>query len=282
MTMNTDTVTPLVFSDLDGSLLDHHSYSFAEALPAVNALTRLNIPLILASSKTRAEIIALRQALGNRAPFIVENGAAVFVPRDCFARQPPETTQQGDYWVHELAPPRARWLAELAALREEFGEEFTGFSDAGVTGIMAMTGLSAEQAAAANDRGYSEPVKWHGGCEQELQFVARLREAGATVAKGGRFLGITGNCDKGQALVWLRAQFQSAAPGQRIVDLAIGDSGNDVPMLEASQSALLIRSPVQGFPVLKRQEQVIRSSSFGPAGWAEGVSVWLQQNNFIE
>ena len=70
-----------MFSDLDGSLLDHYSYSFDAALPAVNALEELDIPLILVSSKTRAEILAVREQLANRHPFIVENGADVFVPQ---------------------------------------------------------------------------------------------------------------------------------------------------------------------------------------------------------
>ena len=74
-------VTRLVFSDLDGSLLDHYSYSYEAALPQMEALERAGIPLILVSSKTRAEILILREELANRHPFIVENGAAVFIPQ---------------------------------------------------------------------------------------------------------------------------------------------------------------------------------------------------------
>ena len=86
--------TLLVFSDLDGSLLDHYTYSFLEALPTVNLLEQLNIPLVLASSKTRAEIIELRSALGNRHPFIVENGAAVFIP---------QPISPGNLWILRFA-----------------------------------------------------------------------------------------------------------------------------------------------------------------------------------
>jgi hypothetical protein len=81
----------LMFSDMDGSLLDHHSYSFAAALPMITALEQLDIPLILASSKTRAEILDLRTALGNRHPFIVENGAAIVIPKQAFPVQPFDT-----------------------------------------------------------------------------------------------------------------------------------------------------------------------------------------------
>jgi hypothetical protein len=47
---------PVVFSDLDGTLLDHETYSFDAARPGLDALKSRGIPLILASSKTRAEM----------------------------------------------------------------------------------------------------------------------------------------------------------------------------------------------------------------------------------
>ncbi|NNC55214.1 MAG: HAD hydrolase family protein, partial [Pseudomonadales bacterium] len=67
----------MVFTDLDGSLLDHHSYSYDAALPALTLLEQKNIPIIFCSSKTRAEMDRLRIDMGHAAPFIIENGAAI-------------------------------------------------------------------------------------------------------------------------------------------------------------------------------------------------------------
>ena len=61
-------------------------------------------------------------------------------------------------------------------------------------------------------------------------------------------------------------------------DLAIGDSENDCPMLEAAETALLIRSPVHDFPTLAKVDGVLHSQRYGPAGWAQGVLQWLQSN----
>lgn len=276
--MSREAPSLLVFSDLDGSLLDHHSYSFAAALPVVNILAQQEIPLILASSKTRAEMLELRVALGNTHPFIVENGAAVFIPRHTFSAQPAGTREQDSYWVYEMAPPRSTWLALLAQLATEFAGEFDAFHTAGVAGIVEMTGLSTHEAQCANDRFYSEPVRWLGSAEREALFTRRLRDAGATVLKGGRFLSVSGNCDKGQALQWLRSRYQQQAGSTRVKDLAIGDSENDCPMLEAAETALLIRSPVHDFPTLAKVDGVLHSQRYGPAGWAQGVSQWLQSN----
>ncbi|MGA0327631.1 MAG: hypothetical protein ACO3OK_11595, partial [Limisphaerales bacterium] len=41
----------VVVTDLDGSLLDHHTYSFEAALPALSVLKEEGIPLILNTSK---------------------------------------------------------------------------------------------------------------------------------------------------------------------------------------------------------------------------------------
>jgi len=275
--MNTLTSRLLVFSDLDGSLLDHFTYDFEAALSVVQALEQLGIPLILASSKTAPEMLALREALANKHPFIIENGAALYIPRNYFPGESGEPEGQGEYLVHELAPPRERWLAELAALRDEFPDQFESFHSAGTAGIVAMTGLSELQAAAAGNRGYSEPVQWLGTPLAEQRFTQRLRENGATVVRGGRFLTVTGDCDKGRALTWLRDAYQRAGTPDGIEDLAIGDSDNDRTMLQAAKTALLIRSPVHGFPTLDRDEGVLHSEAVAPAGWAEGVSRWLQQ-----
>jgi mannosyl-3-phosphoglycerate phosphatase len=271
-----ETAVRLVFTDLDGSLLDHHSYSFQDALPQLHKLEQLNIPVIAASSKTRREIEQLRRELDNGHPFIVENGAAVFIPRGYVDHQPAGTIACEDYWVHELSQTRAEWLAVLGELRREFAGEFDNFFRAGTPGIARMTGLPESQAALANQREYSEPVLWQGSEERRREFVAALRVRGATALQGGRFLGVSGDCDKGRALRWLREVYLQAMPGRSCQDLAIGDSGNDRAMLEAAGTALLIRSPVHDFPALTRDRGVIRSTRYGPAGWAEGVELWLR------
>ena len=45
-----------IFTDLDGTLLDHDTYSWAPAAPAIERIKKLGIPLIAISSKTLAEL----------------------------------------------------------------------------------------------------------------------------------------------------------------------------------------------------------------------------------
>lgn len=269
----------IVFTDLDGSLLDHDDYSYAPAAPTLGRLAGLGVPVIPVTSKTRAEIEALRTELANNHPFIVENGAAVFIPEGYFPRQPAATTVRDGYWVHATSEPRAHWLQLLADLGGDFARDFTGFAAAGPGWIAAVTGLSPAAAALANNREYSEPVQWHGSEQRKGEFIARLRIAGANPLQGGRFLSVAGDCDKGRALAWLREIYGSHAGGAAVVDLAAGDSGNDVAMLEAAATALVIRSPAHPFPTLGRDTGVYLTDRCGPAGWAEGVEAWLRRTD---
>mgnify|MGYP002626636661 CR=1 FL=1 len=71
----------LIFTDVDGCLLNKADYRYDAALPALERLRRLQVPLILCSSKTAAELSELHRELDlGEAPFIPENGGAIVRP----------------------------------------------------------------------------------------------------------------------------------------------------------------------------------------------------------
>ena len=74
----------VIFTDLDGTLLDRETYTWEAARPALDRVKRQGIPWVLVTSKTRGEVEFWRRCLGNEHPFIVENGGAVFVPAGYF------------------------------------------------------------------------------------------------------------------------------------------------------------------------------------------------------
>ena len=260
----------LVFTDLDGSLLDHYSYSFAAAQSMLELLELHAIPVIPVTSKTCAELLSLREDLNNHHPFIVENGAAVFIPTDYFQTLPAGCTQINGFNCFQFSKPRAAWQSLLKEYASEFSEEFVTFEQAGVKGIIEMTGLDQASATLANDRDFSEPLRWLGSEERKHMFIRQLEEMGATVLQGGRFLHITGGCDKGKALRWLTEQYQRENPQSQYTTLAAGDSHNDVAMLEASDLAVLINSPVHKPPVIQHA-QILKTDAYGPQGWSDAI-----------
>lgn len=267
----------LIFTDLDGSLLDHFDYSFAAASPLLHRLESLGIPVIFCTSKTFAELLSIREQIGNSHPFVVENGAAVFVPAGYFATSPGQgylgASEDRDFTCYSFSRPRSLWQSLLDRLADEY--TFISFSQMGALQIADETDLSLRNAELANTRKFSEPVKWLGGEDDKQRFAEALREMGAGVLEGGRFLQVSDHCNKGQALRWLLGVYEKETK-QSMTTIAVGDSNNDVAMLEAADHALVIRSPVHSAPELLRKENVMFSSQYGPQGWVEGIEAILE------
>lgn len=265
----------LVFTDLDGTLLDHHTYTYDEAQGLLGELRDQKIPLIFSSSKTRVEIEPLRLATHNQHPFIVENGSAVYVPKDYFGRKPHGTILRENYWVKEFAERRQHWLQILKRLEKQFEGCFTSFSRLGSEGIAQAADISLKEAALANQRQYSEPLLWTGDNTKRQAFINELIRAGAFVQQGGRFLNVNGNGDKGSALRWLLSHYRVQQPAETFHTISLGDSQNDAPMLEASDTAIIVRSPVKDAPRLQRQKRTQVSSDCGPLGWSTTLRATL-------
>ena len=74
----------LIFTDLDGTLLEHRTYSFEAARPALQKIQEKHIPLIFSTSKTRAEIEYWQKTINIYHPFISENGGGIYIPNNYF------------------------------------------------------------------------------------------------------------------------------------------------------------------------------------------------------
>ena len=122
----------LIFSDLDATLLDHNTYSFQEALPALQLIRKRKIPLILSSSKTYDEMIVIRKELNNHDPFIYENGSGIYFEDNKVS----------------LGTSHSEISNLLQDLKKRFS--FTSFYDLGPEGIQKETGLDIH----ASERAY--------------------------------------------------------------------------------------------------------------------------------
>jgi mannosyl-3-phosphoglycerate phosphatase len=241
----------LIFTDLDGTLLDHHSYDFSPALPALQRLKARKIPIIPVSSKTLAELEGYVAELGLSGPVIAENGCVIHLS----GRQPLLTYP---------AYPDLR--SYLERLRREFGWQFTGFGDMTEQQVVEATGLSVPAARLALQRLASEPLLWLDSEERLQGFRAEARTKGLRLLQGGRFLHLLGDMDKGRALNrvvdWYRHQGWT-----HIETIALGDSGNDIDMLLCADIPVIIQRPDGTHLGLPERKDALISESPGPTGW---------------
>ncbi|MBY6089251.1 HAD-IIB family hydrolase [Maritimibacter alkaliphilus] len=242
----------LVFTDLDGTLLDHESYAWEAARPALVKLQALRVPVILASSKTAAEIAPLRAELGLADyPAIAENGAGLLAP----GAEP------------DAPGPAYRELrARLDKVAPGMRARFTGFGDWSDAEVAEVTGLPAENARLARIRAFSEPGVFDGTEAEEAAFVAALDGLGVTSRRGGRFLTLSLGGTKADRM----AEAAAGWPGVRTV--ALGDAPNDVEMLQTADIGIVIANdhakplpPQEG----EAEGRIRRSTKIGPAGWNE-------------
>lgn len=252
----------IIISDLDGSLLDHNNYQFGAATPALKCIEDNHIPLILNSSKTAAEIKIIRTALKNNYPFVVENGAGIYLP-----------TNTQEYEIIKFGIDRKKILIELNQIKEKLKLSYIGFNDMSVEELMAHTSLNKEQAELAKQRDFTEPLLWQDDNSKWLLFSQELDKAGLSFAKGGRFISVSASIDKGQSLDWLRNYYKKELNLNPIM-IALGDSENDKEMLEKSDYPVLIKSPAHDFPELNA-DNIFYTTEYGPAGWNEGITKLL-------
>jgi len=256
----------LVFTDLDGTLLDHHDYSWVGARSALAEINRRRIPLIFTTSKTRAELQPLRNAFGNDWPFITENGGAVFFPLATWPCPVPGSIRQDEFQVLVIGRRYDAIRAVFEQLRADF--PIRGFGDMSVPEIVMLTGLEQDEALLARQREFSEPFLL-----QRPDVLDALTGAaaglGCSVAKGGRFYHLMDReQDKGSAVAAVIAQYKTHFG--ECTSLGLGDSANDLPMLDRVDIPVLIAKP-DGSHEQYQADQLIRSSSPGSKGWGETV-----------
>lgn len=250
----------IIFTDLDGTLLDHHNYSWEAAAPALKRLKELDIPLILCTSKTAAEVAQLHGQLELRTPYITENGGAVISPAD---------DHSGTSSAHFFGKTYTEILALLEKIRTILPCNYTGFNDMNVDEVATATGLIPYQANLSKQRQCSEPLIWQDSDAQLERFTRRLQQEGLKLIRGGRFYHVLdGNTDKGIALKWLQSQL-SDDQGQSFT-VALGDSPNDLNMLEAADLAVIIPA-ANGGRLAPRNKKLLHASLPGPAGWNQTI-----------
>lgn len=263
----------LIFTDLDGTLLDQRSYSCSAAEDSLQRLHQLAIPLVLTSSKTCAEILSLQSELGLHEAFISENGGGIFVPAGHPLERSRDMQQLGDMHGIPFGKSYSYIRSIFAMFRSAY--DLKGFGDMAIDELMGLTGLSMEQARLAAKRDFSEPFLFKGKPRPD-ELKAEVAQYGLTVTKGGRFYHLMSmQQDKGLAVSETIRLFQDSRQ-ENIISIGLGDDENDFPMLRVVDIPVLVPKP-DGKYANPKLVNLRKAPCPGSRGWNEVVTSILDE-----
>lgn len=235
-------------------------------MPALRLISLKGCPLVICTSKTRAEIEDVREKLGIADPFICENGGAAFIPRGYFTVPVGHSRETGGYVVIELGMPYNLLRAAFREIRAKTGCTAVGFGDMSVEEIARDAGLDLTSARLASMREYDEPfVVPDPDCVEAV--LGEIEGRGLRYTRGGRYFHLTGDNDKGRAVSLLADLFRQKYG--TVTTVGLGDSRNDLPMLAATDIPILVQKPDGSYE--ETDHDVVHADGVGPEGWNRAV-----------
>ena len=258
----------IIFTDLDGTFLNHDDYSFEPSKESLELIFKEEIPLIFTTSKTKIEVELLQKKVGIKQPFIVENGAALFIPKGYKGFDFSFLTVFDDaYYLLQLGVSYKEVVRFYNSCKQEFG--MFGFSDMTDEEVMKYTGLPLESAKLSKIRGFTEPFVMEDDSKmEELEKLASKHQL--KITKGGRFYHLIGeNQDKGKAVEKCVSLFEKLYD-TKIISIGLGDGQNDVALLESVTIPIAIQNH-KGEYVNANTEKLQKSSFKGAKGWNEMI-----------
>jgi len=257
---------PIVYTDLDGTLLDHNTYAWDQARETLELLRTSHTPLVFVSSKTRLEIETLRRIFDNSDPFIPENGGAVYLPEACGLAAPASARQVEGYRVIVLGAG----LKEIAEKFDRLARDFPirAFSRMPTAEAAALVGLGLEEARAAQQREYGEAFLFTREGVSLPAFEAAAGRLGLHVTQGGRLYHLLAGNDKGRAVRLLTGLYREKYG--RVMTIGVGDAPNDEPLLAAVDLAYQVARP-DGSHARLVVPEISRMSGIGSVGFSQAV-----------
>ncbi len=298
----------IIITDLDGTLLHPKTYSFEAATAALNMIKEKEIPLVLCSSKTRAEIEVYRKRLNNKHPFISENGGGIFIPEGYFSEipspQPSPTRGEGDsntspvqrrggdglmgddvsiipppltgggkgegekYTVITLGKPYSEIRNAFIEIRKRLKIKAKGFGDFSAEDVAALARLPLSEAMLAKARDFDEPFIFEEGENRIEEFLDAIEDAGLHWTQG-RFYHIMGDNDKGKAVKILKGFYEKEHG--KITTIGLGDRFNDLPLLNEMDYPVLVKNEDSTYDERINPPNLIKAEGIGPEGWNEVI-----------
>lgn len=253
----------ILFTDLDGTLLDLKSHSFLQSISAIEQLKSQGMPIIFCSAKTRKEQEFYRESLRIKDPFIVENGSAIYIPKNYFSFSIDFNTYfTNDYEVIQLGEPVEGIRASIQKSREKMRLDFSLYNDLPVEDISMLRGLNVSSARRAMARDYSETILKG---QTSNRFKKSLSGNGLKSIADSKFeTVVSAQANKGRAVDILTSLYEKEFG--KLTTYGVGDSIIDAEMLSNVDEPYLVQRNNGDWARLDN-DRVRNIVGIGPLGW---------------
>ena len=261
--------TRIIFSDVDGTLLSDRGQAPANWSEIRETMS--DALIVLTSSRTVEELLAVQEFLGLQGPVIAENGAILVLAGEWINRLEAGTIVQLEgrplRLVHFGTPVEEYREFVEGAAREHGVELFSQRLPS--PGAVQAKGVFRPVASHALARTHSLLVRLTGGGEARNRFLSALASARLTVTNSGRWHVVQGNSNKGLGVRAFTNLATTVLP-QPIQVVGVGDRENDVSLLTAANRRFVMRLPNgEVDPILAAVANTTILNTPGVDGWTE-------------
>ena len=245
-------------------------------LPASDALTeieRRNIPLILTTRDTRAQLELLRRKIGHGHPFITERGGGLFIPDGYFSLRLDGARRAGRYLCVPFGRPSQEAGEAVEEIAADAGAEVVRYADMTAREISRNTGMPERDAEGSREREFSERFFFAGNADSTVPSFQRIAgERDWQLLRTEPFWELSSGNDEGKALRYLMRLYREALRS-RVRSIGIGASPEDLSLLAASDQAFVLSLSPGRFDekLLSNLPNVTKIDAPGPAGWNQTV-----------
>ena len=258
----------LIFTDLDGSLLDRDTFKFDEIKDYLKEIISKGIFIIPNTSKTDKEILEFNNELGIKMPFISENGASInglnLLNKDLpqqliLSREKEALLNIFKKIVSSNLQNKCKWLSEMDEKDKSL-----------------ILGLKHQKLKNALDRKYTVPFIFNGNKNEKKELAKIIKKKGLYLQEGGRVVHLTDKVNKAKSLQVFVRFFKKN--NENVKTIAVGDNYNDLEMLKTSDFPCLVFNDKFTLDEI-HINNLITTNKPSPEGWADVIKMALVKIN---
>ena len=257
----------IIFTDLDGSLLDKETFKFDEIKDYFKELISKGIKIIPNSSKTESELTDFNEQYKLNLTFISENGSSI----------------HGLNLINKDLPDKISLSRPVDQIISIYNEIIPNDLKQKINFILKLNvkeqkkifGLPQDKMILAKNRNYSLPIQFKGNEIEKNEFVKIINDVGLTVQTGGRIMNICDNVNKSKAML-KTLQLISKVLDDEIITIGVGDNENDIEMIKQAHYPCLVRNENFNSSLINI-DNLIKSTEPSPKGWADVIKTAIQK-----